>query len=131
MKILIDSDVLLDVALARAPHHLESTAVLEWVEAGGDAAVSWHSLTNCSYLLKGGRKFLKDLLQLVEVAPVTTDDARTALRLPMSDIEDAFQSAAAQAFNADFIVTRNLRDYRKSPVPAISPTEFLKRVKPS
>jgi predicted nucleic acid-binding protein len=125
MKILIDSDVLLDVALAREPHLAASAAVLEWAEAGGDAAVAWHSLTNCSYLLKGGKPFLAKLLKIVEVAPVETEDARNALRLPMSDVEDAFQAAAAQAWKADFIVTRNLPDYQKSPVPAISPADFL------
>ena len=128
MRILIDSDVLLDVVLAREPHVAASAAVLEWAEAGGEAAVAWHSLTNCSYLLKGGRPFLRKLLGFVEVAPVATPDARNALRLPMSDVEDAFQAAAAMAWKADFIITRNLPDYQKSPVPAISPGEFLKRL---
>ena len=128
MRILIDSDVLLDVALAREPYVAASAAVLEWAEAGGEAAVAWHSLTNCSYLLKGGRPFLRKLLGFVEVAPVATADARNALRLPMSDVEDAFQAAAAMAWKADFIITRNLPDYQKSPVPAISPGEFLKRL---
>ena len=129
MRVLIDSDVLLDVALAREPHVSASAAVLEWAEAGGQAAVAWHSLTNCSYLLKGGRPLLKKLLEFIEVAPVKTADARNALRLPMSDVEDAFQAAAAQSWKADFIITRNLPDYRKSPVPAISPMDFLERVK--
>ncbi len=129
MRILIDSDVLLDVALAREPHVAASAAVLEWAEAGGEAAVAWHSLTNCSYLLKGGRPFLKKLLEFVEVAPVKTEDACNALRLPMTDLEDAFQAAAALSWKAEFIITRNLPDYRKSPVPAISPVDFLGRVK--
>lgn len=128
MRVLIDSDVLLDVALAREGHVTASAAVLEWAESGGDAAVAWHSLTNCSYLLKGGRPFLKKLLEIVEVAPVATVDALSALRLPMSDVEDAFQAASALSWKADFIITRNLPDYRKSPVPAISPVDFLKRI---
>lgn len=128
MKILIDTDVLLDVALARKPHLAASAAVLEWAEAGGEACVAWHTLTNCSYLLKGGRSFLVDLLKLVEVATVGTSDAGRALALPMSDVEDAFQVAAALAWNADFIITRNLPDYRRSPITAISPTDFLKKL---
>jgi hypothetical protein len=128
MRILIDLDVLIDVALARSPYVSDSAAVLEWAESGGEAAVAWHSLTNCSYLLKGGGPFLKNLLQIVEVAPVGTAEARQAIRLPMPDLEDAFQSAAALAWKADFIITRNLRDYRKSPVPAISPAGFLRLV---
>ena len=126
MRVLLDTDVLLDVALAREPHVDRSAAVLEWAQAGGEAAVAWHSLTNCCYLLKGGRAFLNNLLKLVDVATVGTDDARLALGLPISDVEDAFQAAAAVAWKADFIVTRNLPDYRKSPVPAISPADFLR-----
>lgn len=125
MRVLLDTDVLLDVALAREPHVDPSAAVLEWAQAGGEAAVAWHSLTNCSYLLKGGRAFLNNLLKLVDVATVGSDDARLALGLPMSDVEDAFQAAAAVAWKADWIVTRNLPDYLKSPVPDISPTDFL------
>ena len=125
MRILIDTDVLLDVALARTPHLADSVGVLEWAEAGGCAAVAWHSLSNCSYLLKGGRVFLKQLLQIVEVPEVGTQDARWAVGSPMTDLEDALQAAVALAWKADFIVTRNIADYRRSPVVAISPSGFL------
>lgn len=128
MRVLIDTDVLLDVALAREPHLSASLAVLEWAENGGEAAVAWHSLTNCSYLLKGGRRFLKNLLKLVDVATVGSHDAKTAMDLPMADLEDAFQAASALAWKADLIITRNLPDYRKSPVPALSPMDFMKRI---
>lgn len=127
MRALIDSDVLLDVALTREPHAQSSASVLRWAEGGGSAAVAWHSLTNCAYLLKGGgRPFLQRLLQIVDVAPVAGIDARRALQLPMKDVEDAFQAAAALAFAADVIVTRNLADYRHAPVRAVSPAAFLR-----
>ena len=129
MKALIDTDVLLDVALAREPHAEQSAGVLRWAEAGGSAVVAWHTLTNCAYLLKGsGRPFLERLLQLVEVASVGGTDARRALELPMRDIDDAFQAAAALAWQADVIVTRNLADYRRSPVRALSPAAFLRQM---
>jgi predicted nucleic acid-binding protein len=128
MKALIDTDVLLDVALARAPHAEHSLEVLRWAEAGGSAAVAWHSLADCAYLLKGGgRAFLQRLLLLVEVASVGSADARRALDLPMRDVDDAFQAAAALAWSADVIVTRNLADYRRSPVRALSPAAFIKQ----
>jgi len=128
VRILIDTDVLLDVALAREPHAAQSAAVLRWAEAGGEAAVAWHTLANCAFLLKaGGRPFLSRLMRLIEVAPVATADARRALELPMTDLEDAFQAAAALACGADAIVTRNIADYRRSPVDALTPSAFLKR----
>jgi predicted nucleic acid-binding protein len=128
VRILIDTDVLLDVALLRAPHAEHSAAVLRWAEAGGDAAVAWHSLANCAYLLKArGRLFLSELVEVVEVAPASTADARRALALPMTDLEDAFQAAAALAWGADAIVTRNTADYRRSPVDALTPAAFLRQ----
>lgn len=130
MKALLDTDVLLDVALARKPFATDSAAVLRWAEAEGEAAVAWHSLANCAYLLKaGGRPFLGRLLQVVEVAATGTAEARRALGLPMPDLEDAFQAAAALAWEADVIVTRNLADYRHSPVAAVAPAEFLRRLR--
>ena len=129
MRVLLDTDVLLDVALAREPHVSASAEVLRWAEREGEAAVAWHSLTNCANLLKGsGREFLQQLLQIVTVATVGTEDARRALSLPMKDVEDAFQVSAALAWGADFIITRNLEDYRYSPVAALPPSAFLNKL---
>lgn len=129
MKILIDTDILLDVALRRAGFFADSAAVLSWAEANpGQAAVAWHSLSNIAYLVKpDSRTFISDLLEFVEIAPVSTSDMHTALGLPMKDLEDAMQVAAALSFGARHLVTRNLPDYRRSPVPALAPQAFLKR----
>jgi len=97
VRILLDTDVLLDVALARELFAADSADMLRWAEAGG-AAVAWHSLTNCAYLLKGGgRPFLERLLRLVEVAPVATADVPSRPGSAVFDVEDAFQAAAALA----------------------------------
>lgn len=130
MKALLDTDILLDVALRRAGFFDDSARVLDWAEAApGYAAVAWHSLSNIAYLLRpDARPFIQGLLQFCEVAPVATDQARQAAALPLHDFEDALQAAAALSFGADFIVTRNLPHYRRSPVPALSPRQFLARV---
>jgi hypothetical protein len=129
MKVLLDCDVLLDVALNREPFVENSAKVLRWAEAEGDAAVAWHSLANCAYLLKNnGREFLAGLLQIVEVAPLATADAQRALGLPMPDLEDAMQAASALSCGAYYIITRNLRDFIHSPIPAISPEGLLHRL---
>jgi hypothetical protein len=67
---------------------------------------------------------------LIEVAPVTTSDARRALELAIPDVEDAFQIAAALAWQADRIVTRNVADFRRSPVRSVTPQAFLAEVGP-
>jgi predicted nucleic acid-binding protein len=129
MRALIDTNILLDVALNRTAFVRESAAVLRWAEIEGNAGVAWHSLSNCSYLLKSaGRPFLSKLLKIVDVPSVGAFDAIRALSLPMSDLEDAFQAAAALAFRADYIVTRDTAGFSKSPVPGITPVNFLKKI---
>lgn len=131
MRVLLDTDILLDVALRRGRFLADSAAVLRWAESEpGRAAVAWHSLSNISYLLRpDARPFIRGLLEFVEVAPTGTDAARHAVGLPMTDFEDALQAAAALAFGASSIVTRNARHYRRSPVPAISPADFVAEVR--
>ena len=130
MKILIDTDVLIDVALDRVPHAEESGWVLDWAESHpGSAGVSWHTLTNVAYLVKGDpRRFLRELLGFMIVPGTSTEAARQTLRLPVADLEDAFQVVAALQFGAKHIVTRNTKDYRRSPIPAITPSQFVEEL---
>ena len=70
------------------------------------------------------------MLEYAEVAPTSTDDLRYALSLPMTDFEDAMQVAAARACEADFIVTRNERDFAESPIPTLTPAGALAELSP-
>ena len=127
MKVLLDTDILLDVALRRPGFFEDSAAVVSWAEANpGEAAVAWHSVANLFYLVRpDGRKFIRELLDFVEVARVGSEEMRAALGFPMKDLEDAMQASAALSFGARHILTRNLPDYRHSPVPALRPEMFL------
>ena len=129
---LVDTDVLIDVALDRKPHPKAACDLLDRLERHPNSAfIAWHTASNFYYLVasKRGtadtRRFLSELLGYVGVAPVDTAMLRYAITLPMSDFEDAMQVAAARACNARHIVTRNLSDYRLSPIPAISPQEAV------
>jgi predicted nucleic acid-binding protein len=129
---LIDTDVLIDVALDRQPHAEAACELLDRLERHPTSAfIAWHTASNFYYLVAakrgttGTRRFLSELLEYVGVAPVDTATLRHAATLPMSDFEDAMQVAAARACNASHIVTRNLSDYRRSPIPAISPQEAV------
>ena len=66
--------------------------------------------------------------EFVFVPRTSTEAARQALRLPVADLEGAFQAVAAMQFGAERIVTRNVQDYRRSPIPAITTKEFLKEL---
>ena len=130
--IFIDSDVLIDIALDRHPHSGPASDLLDAIESGAETAcIAWHSVSNLYYLVaptRGGvstREFILELTQLVGVATTDTEGIRYAAELPMADFEDAMQVAAARACEAQYIVTRNVRDYQQSPIRAISPQDAL------
>lgn len=132
MIILLDTDILIDLALDRAPHVEPAAALLDALEEKpGTAFVAWHSLSNFYYLVspKRGkhqtRDFLLDLTRFVQVAPTTTESLVLAGKLDMRDFEDAMQVAAATACGATTIATRNLRDYAHSPIQAAEPQTVL------
>ena len=135
MIVLIDTDVLIDVALGREPFVEPASRLLDAMEKRpGTAFVAWHSISNFYYLVSprkgapGAKGFLLDLARFVEVAPTTTESLRTAGRLEMHDFEDALQVAAALACRAAVIATRNRRDYERSPVPAATPDDVIGRL---
>ena len=135
MRVLVDTDVLIDLALDRRPHADAAAELLESLEARhGNGFMAWHSASNFYYLVapsrgkKDARAFLVELSSVLEIAPTTTDSLRIAGRLPLNDFEDAMQVAAALACGADVIATRNARDYAKSPIEAVSPAVLVRRL---
>lgn len=95
------------------------------------AWMAWHTVATLYYIVapfRGGpstRDFVVALLEFISVAPASTEAVRYAASLPMPDFEDAMQAAAARACGTEYIVTRNLRDFERSPIPAITPQEAL------
>ena len=78
--------------------------------------------------LRGGmsaRDFIVELTRFVAVATTNTEPIRYAAVLPMADFEDALQVAAARACGARRIVTRNVKDYARSPIRAVDPQGAL------
>ena len=134
--ILLDTDVLIDVALDRPPHARAAGELLTYLELRPRMAfLAWHSLSNFHYLVSpsrgkdDARAFLLDLTRFITVAPTDTEAFRYAVSLPVSDFEDALQIAAANACGAIRIATRNVRHYRNSPIPARRPADLLKELK--
>ena len=130
--ILLDTDVLIDIALDRRPHSDPAAELLDRIEHGAEAAyIAWHSVSNLYNVATpalGGvsaRDFIVELTRFVAVAATDTDDIRYAAELPVKDFEDAMQVAAARACGARHIVTRNVHDYERSPIRAVAPQEAL------
>lgn len=134
MKVLLDTDVIIDVALDRQPHVEYSSNIIDLAEAFNVTAhISWHSIANFYYLVssasgdKKTRLFIKQLLQFIVVAETTTSDAIFASDSHLKDFEDAMQLAAAKKCSADYIITRNIKHFKGSIIPAITPQQFLQK----
>lgn len=132
MRVLVDTNIFLDVLMERGPWVDNSLDVINWCEAHpGDAWIAWHTLSNLWYVgarIVGKRKageHIDAILQSFEVAPAHSNAARRARQFNMRDFEDALQAAAALECGAERIITRNTTDYKRSPVAAILPARFL------
>ena len=130
--ILIDTDVIIDVALDRRPHSGPASALLEQIERGSErASIAWHTISNLYYIVMPNygpnsiRTFIVELTNFVSIASTDTEAIRYASELLMSDFEDAMQVAAARACGATRIVTRNIKDYQHSPIQAVTPDQFI------
>lgn len=126
--ILLDTDVLIDLALDRQPHASAAARLLDSIEQGAErACIAWHTVSNFYYLVAPSRgrenvkKFIVELTRFVDVASTDADALRYAASLPMADFEDALQVAAARSAGARLIVTRNTKDFVRSPIPAVEP----------
>ena len=101
--ILLDNDVLIDIALDRHPHSEPASELLDIIESGSETAcIAWHSVSNLYYLVaptRGGvstRDLIIELTRFVGVAMTDTEGIRYAAGLPMADFEDAMQVPAAR-----------------------------------
>ena len=134
MKLLIDTNVILDILMKREPFFTDSyAAVRKAAEQDAECYLSSSAITDIFYILRKSfqsaqraKLILNDLTQLVALSDVLSSDIMDALASEMSDFEDAVVSAVACRIGAEYILTRNTKDYVKSAVPAVSPADYLK-----
>lgn len=132
MKLLIDTNVVLDVLLEREPFAEHARRLWAQVESGKvEGLLAAHSVTTVWYLAAEARTraFAREVVSLVAevfgVAAVDSGVMRRALRLDLADFGDAVCAAAAEGAGCDLLVTRNGKDYRQSPVAAVDPMTAL------
>ncbi|MDA1055411.1 MAG: PIN domain-containing protein [Planctomycetota bacterium] len=135
MRILVDTNVVLDVLLDRKPFADAAARVLALVEESRiEGFLCATTVTTIDYLLgqalapDKARAALQRLLDLFEIAPVNRPVLEQALRSDVSDFEDAVLEQSARLVSADAITTRNLTDFKKSSVTAFDPPELLSAV---
>lgn len=135
MKVLLDTNVILDVLLDRAPFVQDSSALWAACDAGTLVGVLPAStLTDVFYIARRAtdvataRIAIGLCLAAFEIAPVDRQTLEDATTLPGNDFEDNVQIACATRAAVDAIVTRNGNDFVHTPMPVLTPAELLARL---
>ncbi len=135
MRVLFDTDLVLDLLLDRDPFADAAAAVFTLHEKGRISGyVSGITIVNVFYVTRkskgtaGARKAVEELLATLNVCPLDQLVLANAHHLAFTDYEDAVQHACATASGLDALITRNLVDYKNATLPVFSPTAFLNQL---
>ena len=132
MRVMVDLNVLLDVFQERVPHYEASARAISRI-VGGDIVgyMPAHAVTTIYFLSRryAGRQTAEEIVDwLLESFTLAAQGQRTFRRargLAMDDFEDASLASSAEESGCDAILSRNVPDFRGSPVAAITPDELL------
>ena len=135
MKVLFDTNVILDYLVQREPFYHDSREVIFLsAEKKLDGIISAGSIADVYYICRKECQstekplnLIIDLLKLVTLVDTRAYDVKNALAFNMSDFEDAIIAATALRETAEYIITRNIKDFSQSPVPAVTPGDFLRK----
>lgn len=131
MKLMIDTNVILDVLLKREPFFTDSYRAIKLCNKKHTPCFSASSATDIFYLLRKAlgaekaRKVLGDLLHLLNCVDTMHGDITNALLSDVSDFEDAVVDSVAVRIKAKMIITRNVKDFKDSKIPAVTPADFI------
>jgi predicted nucleic acid-binding protein len=135
MTAFLDANVVLDILLERQPWYTEAALIFSLSEKNlVSSFVSASSITDIFYLAQKehgkqtARNSIKRLLQVFNPATVTGTNIRQALELEWNDFEDSLQFIVGESLAADFIVTRNVKDFTSSVIPVVTPAQFIEYI---
>lgn len=135
MRLLIDANIILDVLQKREPYFRDSSLVWKYCETEQvQGYVSALTFANLVYVMRKELSSpqiedVKAKLSLIfHFTDLSVSDISRAAELQWADFEDAVQSATAERLHAEFIITRNIRDFKQSKIMALTPSEFLARM---
>jgi len=132
VRVLFDTNVVLDVLLAREPHAQVAAQLMAMADGGAlEGVVSATTVTTIHYIAaravgrQAAGRHVRELLTIFDVACVDRDVLVDALGLDFSDYEDAVLHEAGRADGVAAIVTRNGKDFDGATVPVFDPSELL------
>ena len=134
MKVIIDTNILIDYFQDRKLYADSAEAILRLCSINEiDGYISALSIPNLVYIMRKEltQDKIKKVLSTVEIVLTIEDlkaeDISEALNTGMDDFEDSLQSVFAKRIGADYIITRNEKDFKNSEVPPISPIDFINK----
>lgn len=132
-RFLLDTNIILDIALKRSPFFADAKEVLSKIdEIEGKACVTATTITDIWYIASKqldtiiARNFILDLVEVTTVLAVQESTIIQALSLDLQDFEDAVQLIVAQENRIEAIITRNKKDFRNDKIAIFLPQEFIK-----
>ena len=133
MKILVDTNVIIDALTSREPFRKDAEQIFMLAANRiEDMYITASSATDIYYLVRKhlhsaeqAKTVMSKLYELFYILDVTGSDCKEALLTEMRDYEDAVISCCSLRNQMDYIVTRNIKDYEKSKVQAILPDQLL------
>ena len=135
MRLLIDANVILDVLQNRKPHVKDSSIIWKLCETRqAEGFISALTFANLVYIMRNElnpgqiEEVLEKLSLIFTFTELSTSDLTSAAHRQWDDFEDALQSVTAERIHADYIVTRNVRDFLKSKITAFTPAELRGRM---
>ena len=136
MKIMCDTNIIMDMLLAREPFDDDSCTVLTLCEEHRmDGFVSASSITDIYYLVRKhthstelAYKAVGKLLEIVKVCSVTNNDVLMAFQKKAKDFEDCLMAVCAKSIHCDYIITRNKKDFEEFDIPLLTPSELLQQL---
>ena len=135
MKVLIDTNIILDVLCNRKDFVDDSLKIFKYCEADQITGyISALSIPNIVYIMRKEldsdkiREILNALTSIFTVVDLRESDLIKASDLDFNDYEDALQSVCAARIKVNYIVTRNIKDFKNSPIPAVKPSELFERI---
>ena len=135
MKVLIDTNIIIDVLANRANFVKDSKRIFDYSETKEICGyISAMSIPNIVYILRNelDKDTITDIIEklniIFEIIELNKEDLKQASKLGFADYEDAIQSYQASRIKADYIVTRNIKDFNSRKIKAITPTELLLKI---
>jgi predicted nucleic acid-binding protein len=133
MKVLIDTNIVLDILLKRQPFYENAAKIIVLSENGIiESNVSASAITDIYYIAQKAYKdkqtvldLIKKILRIISVATVTENNIYQALDLGWNDFEDSVQYTVGESITADYIITRNINDFCNSTIKIVTPEQFL------